>query len=370
MALKATARGRFLDKLAFNLRRRSEFYADMASFMSADIPPFQALVLMEEIARKRSGTRRLANVYRHTLRAMPGGASIAVALAPWVPGNEAVMMVGADSAGPVVLRQAFLEMAGLLDRQQKAKKKLFKTLFSNGVSLGAIVGVMYFIMSMVVPQLQSSITPAMASQMSFAPVYFAFGRGFINYGGVVGVGMVVLAALVTWSLGNWSRSYRWWSRRWFDVHLMPWTLYARTQATFFLATTSAMMRAGIPLKTVVTDMVPFASTWMRAHLRKLLRDLESGRPEVDALGAGMLPRDTSDRLKIYALMKDFTGIMTRLSNDNFVVFEESIDKISAVLQLISLLMLAAFAASTLIAIFDYSRALQASVSAVRSSAGG
>lgn len=357
------------EKWAFGLRRRAAFYADMASFMSADIPPFQAIEKMEAIARRRRSTRHLASLYRRVLRLMDAGKSVAVALAKSVPGNEAVMLVGADAAGPSVLQLAFAEMADLLDRQQKAKKKLMKAIFGNAISIGAIVGVMFFVMKMVVPQLQASITPAMEQSMGFAPLYFAFGTGFVNYGLYVAIGFVLLVALIVWSLGRWCRSGRFFSRRWFDRHVMPWTLYARTQATFFLAATSAMMRAGIPLKDVATDMVPFASPWMRSHLRRLLRDLQAGRSEVEALGGGMLPVDTSDRLRIYALMPDFTGIMSRLSKDNFEVFEDTVDRLKAALELLSLVLLAAFAASTLVAIFDYSRAIQGSVHALQGALG-
>jgi len=350
------------DRRAFSLKRRAAFYADMAAFMDAQVPPFQALTKMEAIARKRRQTRRLANVYRHVLRRMPGGDSLAVALAPWVPGNEAVMLVGADTAGSVVFRHALGEMAVLLDRQLKAKQKIRKMLIFNGMTLTVIVGVIAFIMKLVVPQLRTSATPDMLTKMSFAPSYFAFGQWVIDDGAFLAVAIAVIALAVGWSLNHWVRSWPWWSRRWFDEHLMPWTLHARTQATFFLATTSAMMRAGIPLKTVVTGMLPFSSPWMHHHLRRLLRDLELGLPEVDALGSGLLPTDTGDRLKIYALMNDFTGIMTRLSADNFATFEASVEQLDAFLRLITLLLLALFIVSTLFMVFDYANAMQSSLS--------
>ncbi|EQD33540.1 Type II secretion system F domain protein, partial [mine drainage metagenome] len=322
------------------------------------------------IARKRRQTKRVARVYRAILRAMQGGESVAPALAAWVPGNEAVMLVGADSAGPAVLQMAFKEMSTLLDRQQQARKKLRAALVANGIALTAIMGVVFMVVKLLVPQLEASEIRGMKSRMVFAPKYFAFGHGLIGYGPFIALSLVALAVLIGWSLPNWTRTKIGFSRRWFDQHLMPWTLYARTQSTFFLSTTAAMMRSGIPLKAIATDMLPFASPWMRTHLRKLLRDLEAGRPEVEALGAGMLPEDTSNRLFVYALMKDFTGIMTRLSNDNFVAFEDSINAISASLKLLSILILALFAAATLFAIFDYSNALQSAVNAMRSAAGG
>ena len=359
-----------MDRAAFNLRRRGAFYADMAAFMDSDIPPFQAIEKMESIVRRRRSTARVARVYRMILRDLKSGKPLASSLAPWVPGNEAVMLVGAEKAGPAVLVMAFRELSTLLDRQQKARAKLRAALLSNGLVFAVILGVIFEVVKIMVPELVRSETKDMASRMTFAPYFFAFGQGVIHYGAFVAIAIVLLCAVVWWSLPNWTRHFSFLSRRWLDNHIVPWTVYKRSQATFFLSTTAAMMRSGIPLKVIASDMLPFASKWMRLHLRRVLGDLEAGRSEVDALGGGMLPLDTSDRLRIYALMKDFTAIMTRLSEDNFVIYEKTIDGISALMKTLSILVLGLFAASLLFAIFDYSNALQASVNAMRSAAGG
>lgn len=362
---------RHLTRRAFNLDRRAAFYTDMAAFMDAGIPPYRAIQQMEANARRSRRTARLANCYRAMLPVAEGGKNLAVAISQWVPGGEGVMLVGAEKAGSDVLLRAFRELGTLLDRQQQARAKLFRALFNNLVALAAIVGVMAFVMVMVVPELSKGVTPDMEGRMKFAPYYFAFGRFFLHYGLAVGLIIVAIVALSAWSFPNWWRNRRWWSRRWFDHHVLPWQLYLRMQTTFFLSATSAMMRAGRPLKAVASDMQPHTTPWMRRHLARLLNDLEGGSREVDALGASaMLPVDTADRLRVYKLMPDFTGIMSRLSEDNFKAFETSIDRLSRTLGLVSLLLLALFAASTMIATFDFSAALNASVSAMRSAAGG
>lgn len=353
------------DRRAFSLARRSAFYVDMFSFLDANIPPYQAIERMESIARRQRKTRGLANVFRRVLRAMNAGKSVADAIAPFVPGSEAVMLVGSHQAGPDVLRKTFGELAVLLDRQHQARAALRKVLIGNLVSIAAIVGVMGFIMTQVAPRLTSAITPEMSALMVFAPGYFAFGRAFVDYGAYVAILAAGLTAFVAWSLPRWKTSHPYVSRHWFDRHLMPWSLYARTQATFFLSGAAAMMRSGIPLRSVVSDMLPYASPWLSVHLRRVVRDLERGRPEVESLRGGILPVDTADRLSVYALMDDFTGIMTRLAEDNFKEFESAIEAVGAVLKLVSLLLLALFAGATLVAMFDYSDALQTSMQALR-----
>lgn len=368
MAAQRKGSESFLDRQAFNLRRRSEFYADMARFMDSDIPPKQALDRMEGIARRRRATQRLAKVYRAMLRDLTRGKSFAQSVAAWAPGGEAVMLVGAEQAGPAVFMLAMRELAILLERQQRARSKLRSALLANGLVFLVIIGVIVEVVTMIVPELVKDETKVMVAHMSFAPYFFAFGEWIFHYGVYLVIPVVAIAAVIGWSLPNWTRS-RLLSREWFDRSLMPWTLYKRMQATFFLSTTAAMMRSGIPLKKIATDMMPFGSKWMKFHLRRLLRHLELGKSEVEALGAGMLPRDSSDRLQIYAVMKDFTAIMTRLSEDNFQLYEKSIDQVAGTLKFFSILILGVFAVALLFAIFDYSNAVTASVHAMQMQAG-
>jgi type II secretory pathway component PulF len=137
------------------------------------------------------------------------------------------------------------------------------------------------------------------------------------------------------------------------------------QATFFLSSTAAMMRSGIPLKTVVTDMVPYASPWLRTHLSKMLRGLEQGKSEVEVLGGGVLPEDSAARLQVYELMPDFSGIMNRLSEDNFVAYEDAVERIGGALKTFTFILLVTFAAVTLFAMFDWSNAFQTAIKAMR-----
>lgn len=359
----------FLDRQAFSLRRRSEFYADMARFMDSDIPPKQALERMEGIARRRRSTQRLAKVYRSMLRDLTKGKSFAQSVAAWAPGSESVMLVGAEQAGPGVFMLAIRELSVLLERQQRARAKLRSALLSNGLVFLVIIGVIVEVVTMIVPELVKDETKSMVAHMSFAPLFFAFGEWIYHDGIYLVIPLVALGVLVGWSLPNWTRSRWFLSRERFDRSLLPWTLYKRMQATFFLSTTAAMMRSGIPLKKIATDMLPFGSKWTQSHLRRLLRLLERGKSEVEALGGGMLPRDSSDRLQIYAVMKDFTAIMTRLSEDNFRIYEKTIDQVAGTLKFLSILVLGVFAVALLFAIFDYSNAVTASVHAMQMRAG-
>lgn len=357
---------RTLDRMSFGLTRRAAFYADMYAFTGAGIPAFQALERMIGVARRRYNTKRLANVYASIAASMRAGNSLAKSLSQWVPAAEAVMINGADSAGGDVLRATFKELASLLERQRAIRTKLMSVVGINLLSIGVIVAVIVSVMHTLVPALDKAATPAMEAHMSFAPIYFATGKGILDYGPYVLVALIALGFWVMWLLPNWTGS----RRLTFDSLIPPFTLYQRAQATYFLSSAASMMRAGITLKSVLTDTGKLGSKWLRWHVERMSRSLDAGRQEVTVLANGLLPRETGDRLEVYSLIPDFTGIMTRLAEDNFQLYEGAIKKIGNTMTAVSILLLAGFAASTLFAMFDFSNALQASVTAMKHAAGG
>lgn len=370
MGTTAHNRAKFFDRIAFSLTRRAVFYADLARFMDSRIPPFKAIEKMEVVARRRRKTRALAKIYRAILRDMQRGKLLANAVGPWIPGHEAVMLAGSENVGPAVLIKTLQELSALLERQQRARGKLRGALMSNGFAMATIFGIIFMVVKEVIPKLIKSEMRGMQSKMPFTEAFFRFGHDFITYGVFWLAGFIAISLFIGWTLPNWSRDTGYLSRAWFDRHVMPWTLYRRMQATFFLSTAAAMMRSGIPLKDVLTGSIPFASRWTRVRMREVLRKLDLGKPEVEALDTGMLPEETSDRLMIYAAMDDFTEIMTRLSEDNFVMYEKTINGVSELLKLIALLAMAIFSLSLLGSIFQYSNAIQSAVHAMRAAMDG
>lgn len=349
---------RWQQRRAFNTARRAAFYSDLARFSESGIPSFRAVEKMAEIAKKRRH-KHLEAIYRRIMARTGEGGSIAVGLAPEVPGTEAVMLTGAAAAGSAVVQSILQQLAGLLDRQVVVSSKLRKVLVSNGVTLAVIAAVVTMVMVVVVPQLKDGATAQMQMMMHFAPGYFAFGDAFLHFGPVVLGLFIGLAGWSVWALPRWHRPRPYWRRNWFDRNMLPFTFYARMQTTFFLSTVASMMQAGIPVRDVLSGMQAHATPWMRSHLRRMLRTLATGDSAVDALNSGLLPQDTADRLSVYALIPDVTTVMRRLADDNFLIYEQRIDAIAALLKMVSIVVLAMFAAATLFAIFDFSNALAA-----------
>jgi type II secretory pathway component PulF len=375
------------ERFAFRLQYRCAFYTDIAAFMSANIPPYRALKQMEMIARKDKSTRVLARIYRRMMTLMEGdkktvgpvlptsepsaanskSKSFATAISIAVPDSEAIMLLGAERAGQEAFVMAVRELAAFLTRQNKATWGLRKAVGKAFINVAVIVGLVYFMSIMVVPILQRTAKPAMLEKMRFAPYYFTFCHGFVRWFPLFALVFIALLIASWASLPRWTPKFRYLSRNWFDRHLMPWTLYKQTQATFFLSGTAGMLRAKNPLKGVVERSVPHASPWYRYHLSRMIDDLTDGKSEVEAIAGGLLPKVVANRLLVYQLIPNFTEIMTRLADDTFTGFEQAIEQFSDKAKSWSVIALLVFGITTMFAIFDYVITLLAYTSAIRNS---
>lgn len=353
------------DKLAFGVKVRSEFYTSMADFAESGIAPYQAISDMLVVAERRFSKKSRAKVLRSVLAVVEEGHGLPLALMPWVPPSEAVMLRGAESAGPETLIQTFRELGTLLARQAEAKAKLRKALGINLGMLAVMVGVMLQVISTLVP-LVKSVPAGAAAKMPFAMGYFGLSQWFISNGILLLIAFVVIGAGIAVSLPTWTQDWR----RPLDQYVPPYSIYQKLQATLFLSSTASMMRAGVTLNTVLADMGEFGSRWMRHHVRRMKAVLDSGAGEVEAIAVGPMPNDAADALQIYQRIPRFQDVMSRLAEANFRSYEASIASISAVLSLFSMFLMTAFGASTVIAMFQFSDAMQASAQAAQNALGG
>lgn len=356
----------FYAKSSFGLKRRATFYSSMADFSETQIAPYAALTEMLGVARKRRTQRGLVPVYSAMMATMQAGEGLAAAVIPWVPAAEAIMLRGAASAGPSVLTGALRELGQLLERQAQARILLIKTILSNAFALLVVIGVIIQLITTLVPILSKSATPAARERMHFAIVYFTVGQAVLDYGLYVLAGVIVLSIVIAVSLPMWVSD----RRKVFDQYIPPWTIYQSLQATLFLSTTAAMMRAGITLNSVLTDLSSLGSRWMRSNMARMKSVLDSGAGAIAALVEGPLPNPTVDILQVYRLIPDFENVMTKLAEANFVSYERSIKRISIVLGAIVTVVMLGFALATIMAMFNFTDAIRATATAAQSAAGG
>lgn len=350
----------FYAKASFGLKRRATFYTSMADFSETQIAPYAALTEMLTVAKRRTSQRGLVPVYSAMMAKMQAGEGVAAAVIPWVPASEAIMLRGAAAAGPAVLTSAMRELGQLLERQALARMLLIKTVVTNAFALLVVIGIMIQLITTLVPILSKSATPAARDKMHFAIMYFTIGQAILDYGLYALAGAIVLAIVVGVSLPMWVSD----KRKVFDQYIPPWTIYQSLQATLFLSTTAAMMRAGITLNSVLTDLSSLGSRWMRSNMARMKAVLDSGAGAIAALVVGPLPNDTVDILQVYRLIPDFEHVMTKLAEANFESYERSIKKVSVVMGGIVMALILGFALATIVAMFNFTDAIRSTTSAV------
>lgn len=324
-------------KFWFGLRRRADFYADMAAFLDAGKAPTEIIADMLKVASRRKRLRHMAFILRDLHKGLESGQqSLGLPLLRWVPSIEATMVTTGEQSG--TLADAFLELAWTVGEQARIRETAVKRIAPLGFVLLMALGLMIYTTMMVVPQAAAMISPEQLEALIVAPFYVAFGIFFIENLLFIGLGVLALVVAALASVPRWTGSWR--GRA--DGIAVPWGIYRWTQAAFFLSSVSGMLKSGSIMRDVLAEIRRNGTPWQRWHLRRMLLSLDSGDPAVEALDTGMLPEQVMDRLLMYSTLPDFSDVMRRLAKDSMKMYEGILDKLSATVQAAILLFLAVF----------------------------
>lgn len=361
---RAGSRAQSLDamllKFAFNVKRRRIFYSDLASFVSEGIPPQQALMQMSKVAKPRRSMRWLSKLLAQVLREQANGRSTAQSLQRWIPPEETALLLAGERGAR--LKEALLELSGLLAKRLSVKKSLWANLSPALMMLIVLVGLMVYILKTVLNEARGLVPESMFEQMSLAPLYFSFGEAFLKVLPFLVVGLVGASIAIAVSLPRWKPTK---ARKWLDQHIPPYSLYARTQASFFLLTVSSMMEAGTPFKQAVDEVQRLAAPWSRTHLRRMLARLSQGQSDGDAMQTGLLPWDVEDRLAIYRMLQDFKKIMHVTARDSMEILLARVELIGSAIRYSVMVLLGGFIIFTIFSIGEIALQAQSSISQVQ-----
>lgn len=349
-------------KRAFNVQRRQTFYADMASFIAEGITPFNAMDRMREIARQRRTMKWLNRVLTSVLARMGEGAGFATALQPWVPAEEAALLMAGEKGSR--LPDATRELADLLATRAALKGSLISNLAPSAGMLVVMLALMIYILNTVMKEAKGLVPPDMMDQLFLAPMYFTFGDIVMGALPFVIVFSIALVMAVSASLPRWKPSG---IRMWLDHHLPPYSMYTRIQSSFILITISSMMEAGATFQQAVEDIQKHAHPWTKAHTRRMLKKLAAGRAEAEALQTGLLPWDIEDRLATYKLLSDFKVVMRATARDSMARLLKRVDLLGKAVKLLVMVLLALFIVFTIFSIGEVALEAQSSINKIKAS---
>lgn len=341
---------RFSAKMAYNAEARAAMYEDLGAFISAGMPPFEAINGILEVHKMRKNP--LTFMTQEWVKGYESGKSLAAVMVGWGDPAEIAMIDSGEQSG--TLESSIKEVAQLVraknDMLSHAKSQLTAPL----VQIAALFGLVYYISSTVVPAAKQLLPDEFVPD--FARAYFAFGEFFISFGPWIALAIVVLGILISATSQTWVGNYR----DKFD-NIFPWTLFRGLQGAFFLITLSAMMKAGMPMPVALTEMLKFSNPWLKEHIARMKFRLDKGRREATAMDTGLLMPAMSDRLLIYDRLPNFTTVMRSMGRDSITDVRKSINKTTATVNVVVMLSIAVFILSTIFALGETSFAVSDAV---------
>jgi len=346
----------------FNVKRREVFYQDLASFVGEGITPYRAMERMLLVARPRRTMQWLVKLLVQVTRRMDEGVQLGPALAPWVPGEEAALLSAGESGGR--LRESLVELSGLLAKKRLVISTLIASLVPSLTMMVVLALLMVYILNTVLKEARSLVPDDVFAKLTFAPLYFNLGEVFLAALPWAVIGIIAGSIAVSASLPRWRPTK---VRMFLDRHVPPYTLFTRTQSSFFLITASSMMQAGTPFQGAVEQIQKMSSPWVKTHSRRMLGKLSHGLPEAEAMQTGILPWDTEDRLAVYKMLDDFKRVMASTARDSMEILIKKVKLMGDVIKVLSMLVLASFMFLTIFAIGEIALEAQSSMSAVQRS---
>lgn len=326
-----------------NTQQQIALLQDVAAFVRAGMPPYEALESMAQIAKKRK-RKKMFGILNGVLKRMSAGKSLSVALQGQMDGAALNMVAAGEDSGDLV--RSCLEAADFMIKRKEMSSILIKSLIAPAIQFVLLVGLIYYVSLQVVPAAGNLLPVEQMSALSQA--YFGFGSWFIRWGLISVLVFFVFTAIIVLTLPVWVGPMRGSLDQ-----VFPWSLYRYVQSGGALLTLSAMMRAGIPFPQAVQSMSAHSSPWAKRCLRVCMSNLSKGKNEAESLSrSGLLPPSIDDRLSVYAKLPDFASIMVPLAHEAMQESKSRLSGFAALVSTGSMFLIAAFILFTVFGLGD------------------
>lgn len=334
-----------------------ELLDDLASFVRAGLPPFEAIDAIAAVSRRRNRRRHYACLAK-ILAKMKAGRSFSEAASGLLDDTAINIVNSGERSGDMV--SALQQSAYLLKQRREMRALVLSALTKPAINLVALIGLVYYVAIQVVPAAKKLLPKEYMSDLSKA--YFAFGEWMITYTPMVALAIALVSCIIAASMPIWTGTLR----DAFDRKVFPWTIYRYVQAGAFLVAVRSMMRSGMPLAQALEIMVPLARGWLKSKLAAVKKHLARGLEEAEAIHkSGILPEEIDDRLSVYGKLPNFTDIMEPLASDTLDRAKKKLAMVSGTIGTVSMVMIAIFILFTVFGLGD--AALSASDAASRKS---
>lgn len=315
-------------KLQATPQARLRHYRKIEKMLSNGLP---LLKVLEELELRASHDGRKPALPEAILlgewrRAVQNGGSLAEGMEGWVPQAEQMIVMAGEQSGR--LENALRSVTGIVTSGRRIRNAIVAGLAYPLALLAMMVAYLYLFGTRLVPQFAAIENPERwhgSARMLYGLSLFV--RACLPE---CVLGMVVLAALLVWSMPRWSGRLR--SR--FDEYA-PWSLYRLMVGSSFLSAFASMQAAGFTVEKSLAQLAEHAKPWLRERIDDTLFGVKSGLNVGEAMRASgyrFPSREIVEDLCIYAQYKGFAESLRTLADE---WIETGVERVSAQMRVLN-----------------------------------
>ena len=297
---------RFLGRRKFGVRERKRFYEKLERFTRRGHPQEVALVGMWQRCLRTKDVRR--HMFLDMLTDLKEGKPFSEAVAPFIPPSERLMVKSGELVGEYA--QGFRQAAVIADGVGRMHGALRAQLAYPIVLLTAGAGALLVAAYMIIPSMMQ-VAPDVAGWPPVSRALYDMSWIVRHVGWFVLIVLIGGATLITWKMPSWMSP----TRRRFDKHVPPWTMYRAYQGAAFLLAFGSLTQTGRPVSESLRDIASVAGPWLRSHIDRMIAMTDEGKSAGRAINTGLLDDDTVGGIEDYSRAGSFDQAIVAMGED-------------------------------------------------------
>lgn len=259
-------------KSSFNYKARMVFYRNLYVLLRNNMQVDEILKRFVDVYSNggKKPKAPLALIAGDISAKLNSGVSLNVALQPWVPYQEMMMVKAGEESSK--LTETIVDIIKIMKKQKLIVNSIMKASIYPGLLMFAASYVMIIIAQRVVPRLSRVSDIDKWPPVSILLMHIS---NFINnYGKEFVVCLFLFCAFIAWTIPNWSRRLP--GLRIKMDNIAPYSLYRVLHGATFLMNLSVMLKAQIQLVDILGELKSKASPWLKDRIDAVQYNIELG----------------------------------------------------------------------------------------------
>ncbi len=344
----------FLTKLQLTASVRKNMYQAFVDYLGQGMPINDVVILLAESIRTAKASSQMfqCKILDDISLQMSTGVDFSDAIGKWIPMNEAMSIrAGMKSGDPVTGMRNTIEA---LESASDMKSTIIAKLSYPGVLLSALVALIFFFSTNIIPKIASVMDPSKWPD-SAKPLYttseFVQNQWYIVLGIIIGYIVVV-----NWSLPRVTGKFR----EYLDI-FPPYSFYKAFHGANLLISLAALMRSGIPLVDSLKELRKMATPYLSKHLDTMIYRMSDGSSLGQALDTGLLSSEMMVSVHMMSKNANFQTAIYAIGRQAVVKSVQKISAISGMLNGLALLMVTGYVGWVYFCFFTVSNSMASQI---------